>query len=102
MRKSSIAWAFVAALSIAGAAWARTGRITSIDSTGETVTVDTDGATSVEPSDLKVGDRVRIEPLSSGPENGAPTSTRRPRLGMAGIAVVGIAIFLRLRRPRTI
>jgi hypothetical protein len=66
MRKSSIAWAIVAALSIAGAVWAQSSSAT---------------ATPASPSELKVGDRV---------------------LGMTGFAVVGIALFLRQRRPRTI
>jgi hypothetical protein len=103
MRSITLALAF--ALSIAGAAWAQPaetpvrGRVVSVES--GIVTVDTHQAMGVEPSALKVGDRVRIETLSPAPNADAPSSKRR-LLGLSGLAVVGAVVVLRLRRPRTL
>ena len=101
----------VLALSTPGASWAQApatamsgmARVTSVDTGSGHVTLETDGTTGMELSGLNVGDQVRIETLSKGPEDGeTPRSTSSPLLGAVGFAVVGAAIIFRLRRPRTI
>ena len=99
----------VLALSTPGGSWAQapptsmSARVTSVDTASGHVTLETDGTTGMELSGLNVGDQVRIETLSKGPEDGeTPRSTSSPLLGAVGFAVVGAAIVFRLRRPRTI
>lgn len=89
----------VLALSTPAPSWAQVARVTSVDTGSGHVTLETDGTTEL--SGLNVGDRVRIEALSKGPEE-TPRSTSSPLLGAVGFAVVGAAIVFRLRRPRTI
>ena len=118
-----------------------TGRVTSVDVAGQSLTVDTTTGSqtfslgtnarietrlgSSEFSDIKVGDRVRIEPMSvgsttanrvefvtGGPNPQRQASMRRgelphtgsslPLIGLMGILMVGAAFLLRAHRKSTI
>ena len=87
MRKRTITLELVLALSTAGAACAQSSAT---------------GVTGGGLSELKVGDRVAIEPNSNAPDEDAPTSSNRTLVGLTGLAMVGTAMVFRLRRPRTI
>jgi hypothetical protein len=108
MLKRSLTFGLMFALSIGGAVWTKrsatamsvTGQV--IDTAGGSVSLNIDGGTNAELSELTVGGRVRVDALSGVAEGArVARAKRRPLLGLSGLAMVGVAIFLRLRRPLT-
>jgi len=126
MHKRFFALGLMLALTIVGAAWARqstnrvaahvdtvdvgtggagsvNGRVASVDVSGRTVTIDM-AHTSTDFSSINAGDRVQLQlesaaAMASGVDNvGSP----RRLLGLWLLAMTGITVVLRARRPRTI